>query len=189
MRKLSRNVIVLGLVSLLNDASSEIVYPLLPLFLTGPLGASASLVGLIEGVTESASSLLKLPAGWWSDRLGRRKELVLAGYGLATLVRPLLALATSAWQVLGLRMIDRVGKGVRTGPRDALLADSTAPETRGMAGRANCWASGQSFWSAQADGPTHHIEAVWLGVPLKFIPSTVEKPGRNGWPVANCPVA
>jgi MFS family permease len=131
--RLPRNVIALGLVSLFNDASSEIIYPLLPLFLTGPLGANKSFVGLIEGVTESASSLLKFPAGWFSDRVGRRKALVVFGYGLASATRPLLALVNAAWQVLGLRFIDRVGKGVRSAPRDALIADSAPSEKRGLA--------------------------------------------------------
>jgi MFS family permease len=131
--RLPRNVLALGLVSLCNDASSEIIYPLLPLFLTATLGASPAFLGLIEGLAESTSSLLKLPAGWWSDHLRRRKALVVAGYGLASAVRPLLALAASAWQVLGLRFIDRTGKGVRGAPRDAMIADSTPMEARGLA--------------------------------------------------------
>lgn len=131
--QLPRNVVALGLVSLFNDASSEIIYPLLPLFLTGTLGASAQLLGLIEGVTESASSLLKLPAGWLADRVGRRKWLIVFGYGLASAVRPLLALTGTAWQVLSLRFIDRLGKGIRSAPRDALLAASINPARRGLA--------------------------------------------------------
>jgi MFS family permease len=131
--RLPRNVIALGLVSLFNDASSEIIYPLLPLFLASTLGASMRFIGLIEGVTESASSLLKYPAGWLSDRIGKRKALVVFGYGLAAAVRPLLALTGAAWQVLGLRFIDRIGKGVRSAPRDALIADSAAVERRGLA--------------------------------------------------------
>jgi MFS family permease len=131
--RLPRNVIALGLVSLFNDASSEIIYPLLPLFLTGTLGASKSFVGLVEGISESASSLLKLPAGWLSDRVGKRKLLVVFGYGLASIVRPLLAITSAAWQVLGLRFIDRIGKGLRSAPRDALIADSTPAESRGLA--------------------------------------------------------
>ncbi len=130
---LPRTVIALGLVSLFNDASSEIIYPLLPLFLTTTLGASIAAVGLIEGVTESTASLLKLFAGWFSDRLGHRKSLVVAGYGTAALTRPLLALAASAWQVLGLRFIDRVGKGLRSAPRDAMIADAAPENQRGMA--------------------------------------------------------
>src|SRR5581483_1167762 len=130
---LPRNVIALGLVSFFNDASSEIIYPLLPLFLTSTLGASMAFVGLIEGIAESTSSLLKLPAGWFSDRLKRRKAIVVAGYGLASLVRPLLALVTAAWQVLGLRLVDRIGKGIRSSPRDAMIADAAPAGSRGLA--------------------------------------------------------
>jgi MFS family permease len=131
--RLPRNVVALGLVSLLNDASSEIIYPLLPVFMTATLGASLTFVGLVEGAAESTSSLLKLPSGWLSDRFRRRKPLVVAGYGLATATRPLLALATAGWHVLGLRFLDRVGKGVRTAPRDALIAESAPSGARGLA--------------------------------------------------------
>lgn len=131
--RLPGNVIALGLVSLFNDASSEIIYPLLPLFITSTLGAGPAFVGVIEGLAESASSLLKLPAGWLSDRFGRRKVMVMAGYGLASITRPLLALAASAWQVLGLRFADRIGKGLRSSPRDAMIADSARAEARGLA--------------------------------------------------------
>ncbi len=126
-----RNVFLLGLASLLNDASSEIIYPLLPVFVTAVLGGGPAYLGLIEGVAESTASLLKLVSGWVSDRLGRRKPLVVAGYGLAALGRPLLALATLPWQVLALRFVDRTGKGLRTAPRDALLAASAAETTWG----------------------------------------------------------
>ncbi len=131
--RLPRNVIALGLVSLFNDASSEIIYPLLPVFMTSTLGASLTFVGVIEGLAESVSSLLKLPAGWLSDRLGRRKVIVVAGYGLAAVMRPLLPLVTSAWQVLGLRFVDRIGKGLRSAPRDAMIADAAGREARGLA--------------------------------------------------------
>ena len=131
-RGLTRNVVLLGLVSLANDASGEMIAPLLPLFLTSVLGAGAMTIGLIEGLTESLASMMKLPAGWVSDRLGRRKPLVVAGYGLAALTRPVLGMATAGWEVLGLRLADRMGKGLRGAPRDALLADSTAAESRGM---------------------------------------------------------
>lgn len=131
--RLPRNVIALGLVSLFNDASSELIYPLLPMYLTGALGVSAQFVGLMEGIAESASSLLKFPAGWLSDRVGKRKGLIIAGYATATAVRPLLAIATAAWQVLGLRFTDRLGKGIRSAPRDALLADSANAGRRGQA--------------------------------------------------------
>src|SRR3954470_10369526 len=125
--RLGRNVLVLSAVSLLTDASSEIIYPLLPIFLTTVLGASASTVGAIEGAAETTSALLKLASGWWSDRVSRRKPLVVAGYALASLARPLIGVAQSATQVLAIRLVDRVGKGVRGAPRDALIAESVHP--------------------------------------------------------------
>jgi MFS family permease len=109
------------------------VYPLLPLFLTRSLGAGAAFVGLVEGVAETTASLLKLFSGWLSDRLGRRKALVVWGYGLSSLTRPLMALATVPGHVLGIRFLDRIGKGIRTSPRDALIADSTPASIRGAA--------------------------------------------------------
>jgi MFS family permease len=109
------------------------MYPLLPLFLTRTLGAGAAFVGLVEGVAETTASLLKLVSGWLSDRLRRRKALVVWGYGLSSLTRPLMAVALSPGHVLGIRFLDRIGKGIRTSPRDALIADSTPPEARGAA--------------------------------------------------------
>jgi MFS family permease len=132
-RSLPRNVFAISLVSLLNDASSEIIYPLLPIFLATNLGASARAIGMIEGLAESMSSLLKLFAGYVSDRTGKRKLLVVAGYSLASVVRPLLAFAQTWQQVLGLRITDRIGKGVRTAPRDAMIADTVHVEQRGIA--------------------------------------------------------
>jgi MFS family permease len=132
-RRLPRNVFAISLVSLLNDASSEIIYPLLPLFLSLTLGASPGIVGLIEGAAESVSSLLKLFAGHLSDRRGKRKVFVVFGYVLSSFTRPLLAFAGSWSQVLGLRLADRVGKGVRTSPRDAMIADTVRIEERGLA--------------------------------------------------------
>ena len=132
-RGLPRNVFAIGLVSLLNDASSEIIYPLLPIFLASSLGASARAIGTIEGLAESISSLLKLFAGYLSDRLAKRKLLVVAGYSLASLARPLLAFAQTWTQVLAIRLTDRVGKGVRTAPRDAMIADTVRVEQRGIA--------------------------------------------------------
>lgn len=126
------NVLVLSLVSLLNDVASEMIYPLLPYFLTTTLGAGPAVLGAIEGAAESASSLLKVAAGWFSDRFGRL-PLVKAGYGIAASVRPLLALVTAPWQVLAVRLSDRFGKGIRSAPRDALLAESVPPERRGAA--------------------------------------------------------
>jgi MFS family permease len=131
--RLGRNVLVLAAVSFLTDASSEIIYPLLPIFLTTVLGASASAVGAIEGAAETTSALLKLASGWWSDRVRRRKPLVVAGYALASVARPLVAIAQSATQVLAIRLTDRVGKGVRGAPRDALIAESVDPTIRGRA--------------------------------------------------------
>lgn len=126
-------MIALGVVSFLTDVSSEMIYPLLPIFLTATLGASASTLGAIEGAAETTASLLKLASGWWSDRIGRRKPLVVFGYGLASLVRPLVAAAQSAGQVLAIRLTDRVGKGIRNSPRDALIAESVDPSIRGRA--------------------------------------------------------
>jgi len=131
--KLGRNVLGLGAVSFFTDASTEMIYPLLPVFLAGALGANASFIGAIEGAAESVASLLKVVTGTWSDKVGRRKPLVVAGYALASFVRPFTALAQTATQVLALRVTDRIGKGIRTAPRDALLADSASAAGRGRA--------------------------------------------------------
>ena len=131
--KLGRTVIALSVVSFFTDVSSEMIYPLLPVFLSGVLGTSASFIGVIEGAAESTASLLKLASGWWSDRVRRRKPLVVAGYVIASVARPLVALAQSAGQVLAIRLTDRVGKGIRTSPRDALIADSVDASIRGRA--------------------------------------------------------
>jgi MFS family permease len=127
------NILILGLVSFLTDFSSEMIYPLLPLFLTTVLHAGPAFLGIIEGIAESTASLLKLISGIVSDRVSDRKKLVLSGYGLSSLVRPLIAAATGPLAVLFIRFADRIGKGVRTSPRDALIADSTAPSMRGKA--------------------------------------------------------
>jgi len=120
-------------VSLFTDVSTEMIYPLLPVFLASVLGANASFIGAIEGVAETTASLLKLVSGWWSDKVGSRKRLVVFGYGLASVVRPFTAMAQTATQVLFIRLTDRIGKGIRTSPRDALLADSAHPQARGRA--------------------------------------------------------
>jgi MFS family permease len=130
---LTRNIIALGIVSFLTDVSSEMIYPLLPIFLTTVLGSSLTFVGLIEGIAESTASLLKFFSGWLSDRWGKRKLLTLWGYSLSSLTRPLIALSTASWQVLLIRFTDRVGKGIRTSPRDALIADSVPLDCRGKA--------------------------------------------------------
>ncbi|QXD14047.1 MFS transporter, partial [Rhodocaloribacter litoris] len=132
-RFLPRTVVVLGLVSFFNDIASEMITPVLPLFLTATLGAGPAVVGLIEGVAEATASLLKLATGRWVDRHGRHKALVLGGYGVSNAARPLIGLATGWGAVLVLRFLDRVGKGVRTAPRDALIAAAVEPGSRGRA--------------------------------------------------------
>jgi len=130
---LNRNVLALGLVSLLTDSATEMVIPLLPLFLTTVLGAGPMALGLIEGVADAVASVLKFLSGRWSDRAGRRRPFVLAGYSLSSLCRPFVALAGTTWHVLVVRVLDRTGKGLRSSPRDALLAASVAPAQRGAA--------------------------------------------------------
>ncbi|MBI4409237.1 MAG: MFS transporter [Gemmatimonadetes bacterium] len=130
---LGGNVLWLSVISLLNDTASEMIYPLLPFFLVSILGAGPAFLGLVEGIAETTASLVKLAGGWLSDRLRRRKALVGWGYGLAAAARPFIALAGSPWHVLGLRFADRVGKGVRSAPRDALLAESVPANRRGTA--------------------------------------------------------
>ncbi|HWI41809.1 MAG TPA: MFS transporter [Verrucomicrobiae bacterium] len=130
---ISGNIFILGIVSLLTDVSSEMVYPLIPLFVTTVLGAGPAFLGTIEGVAESTASLLKLLSGMWSDRVRDRKKFVLLGYGISSLSRPLIAIATAPWMVLAVRFGDRMGKGIRTAPRDALVADSVDASVRGKA--------------------------------------------------------
>lgn len=131
--KLPRNVKVVSVTSLLTDISSEMVVNTLPLFLKNVLGVKTALIGLIEGVAESTSSFLKLFSGWFSDRLGRRKLLAVLGYGISAAFKPLFYFASSWGLVAVARWGDRVGKGIRTAPRDALVADSTPPGRRGLA--------------------------------------------------------
>ncbi len=132
-RRLHRNVKLLGWASCLNDIASEMIYPLMPQFLIGVLGGNRFHLGLIEGVADSTASLLKLFAGAWSDRLGSRRRFVIAGYALAALSRPVMSIITAPWHLFLTRLSDRVGKGVRTSPRDALIADSSDPDMRGRA--------------------------------------------------------
>lgn len=132
-RGLPQTVFALSLVSLLNDTSSDIIYPLLPAFLALTLGASPFAIGLIEGFAESVASILKLFSGYLSDKFGTRKLPVFVGYSLAAVTRPLLAFVTSWQQVLVVRMVDRAGKGIRGAPRDALIAGSVEPAKRGIA--------------------------------------------------------
>ncbi len=128
---LSRPVWLLGWVSFFTDTASEMVYPLLPLFLTRVLGASAMSLGVIEGIAEGANSVLKILSGWLTDRFGQPKKLVLGGYALSSAVRPLIAFVTAWPQVLALRFTDRLGKGIRSSPRDAMLASFAPDATRG----------------------------------------------------------
>ena len=164
---LHRSVWALGLVSLCMDMSSEMIHALLPVFLVGTLGVGAFALGLIEGAAEATASLMKIVSGAWSDRWGRRKPLIVLGYGLAALTKPLFPLAQSAWAVLAARLLDRVGKGIRGAPRDALVADVTPPEQRGAA-----YGLRQSLDTTGAFlGPALAIALMWLtadNIPLVF---------------------
>lgn len=131
--RLARAVVALGAVSFLTDVAADMVVPYLPLFLTVTLHASPWWVGLVEGVAEATAAVVKYISGRVSDRMPRKKPLVLLGYGVANLVRPLLALAAAPWQVLAVRFVDRVGKGIRTAPRDVLIARATPEKHRAYA--------------------------------------------------------
>jgi MFS family permease len=133
LASLPRNVWAVTLTSFLTDVSSEMLANLLPLFLFNVLGAKTNVIGLIEGVAETTASVMKVFSGWLSDRLGQRKWLAVAGYALSTLSKPFLFFANSWGWVLGVRFGDRLGKGIRTAPRDALVADSIDPRQRGLA--------------------------------------------------------
>lgn len=126
-------VILLGIVSFFADVASEMLYPITPIFLTSILGTSMASVGIIEGIAEGLSSLLKTYSGFWSDRISKRKPFVFAGYLISAVSRPLIGLSTTAFHVLSARTIDRVGKGLRTAPRDALIADYVDKSDRGFA--------------------------------------------------------
>ena len=130
---LPRIVVVLGLVSFLNDAASEMIAPLLPVLLTVTLGAGPAIVGLVEGMAEATASVLKLASGRWADRGVPARTLIASGYGLSNLVRPLIGIASAWWGVLVLRFLDRTGKGLRAAPRDALVAGAVEESQRGRA--------------------------------------------------------
>jgi MFS family permease len=134
-RAIKGNILFLGLVSFFTDLSSEMIYPLLPVFFTGlvPPAWAAIYIGLMDGIAESTSSLLKIYAGNLSDKFGSRKPLALGGYAISSLARPLMAIAMVGWHVVALRFFDRIGKGIRTSPRDALLSDSVDCDVRGLA--------------------------------------------------------
>lgn len=133
LKGLGRNVVALGVVSFLTDISSEMLYPIVPLFLTQVLRAPMAIVGLIEGVAESTASLLKVVSGWYSDRVGKRRPFVIWGYGVSSISKPLLAIASTWHLVLASRLLDRVGKGIRTSARDAMIAASCDEQHRGKA--------------------------------------------------------
>jgi MFS family permease len=133
LRGITRNVFLLGLVSLFTDLSSQMVFPLIPLYLFTVLGAGASVVGIVEGAAETTASLVKVFSGYWSDRIRKRKLFVLIGYSLSAITKPLFALAQVWPLVLAVRMIERIGKGIRAAPRDALVAESVDPCVRGKA--------------------------------------------------------
>src|SRR5690349_1255596 len=130
---LPRQVKLFGWVSLLNDFASEMVYPLLPAFVTGVLGGGAAALGTLDGLAELASTGMKFLAGKLADRERRRGPLIVLGYFVAVVVRPVISITGAAWQVIGLRVTDRIGKGIRTPPRDALIADVTPEHLRGRA--------------------------------------------------------
>ena len=133
LRVVPRGVWAIGFVSMFMDISSEMIHSLLPVFLVSTLGASVALVGLIEGIAEASASITKVFSGWVSDRLGKRKMLAVLGYGLGAISKPIFPFASTPFQVLGARFADRVGKGIRGAPRDALVADITTPGSRGAA--------------------------------------------------------
>ena len=179
--RLPPTVLALGLISFFTDVSSDMIYPLLPVFLTGVLGASASVVGAIEGAAETTSSLLKLASGWWSDRVRRRKPLVVFGYVLAATTRPFIAAAQSATQVLVIRVSDRIGKGIRNAPRDALIADSVDASIRGRA-------FGFQRAADHAGGVVGPLIAfalmAWLAVPMRQVFWLAAIPGAAAVAVA-----
>ncbi len=160
-----RSVVALGFVSLFTDLSSEMIYPLIPVFLTSVLGVGALALGVIEGVAESTAAILKIVSGWWTDSVKRRKPFVFAGYGIAATARPLMALATTWTFVLGVRFFDRVGKGVRTAPRDALIADVTPTESRGAAYGVH--RSLDHFGAVL--GPLVAAALLWVGLGLRWV--------------------
>ncbi|PIZ76505.1 MFS transporter [Candidatus Peregrinibacteria bacterium CG_4_10_14_0_2_um_filter_38_24] len=130
---ITKNVILLGFVSLFTDLTSQMIFPLIPLYLTSVLGASAVVVGAVEGAAETTASLLKVVSGYWSDKIQKRKPFIFLGYGLSSITKPLFALATFWPLVLGIRVIERIGKGIRGAPRDAIVTDSCEQKYYGKA--------------------------------------------------------
>jgi MFS family permease len=130
---ITKNIFILGLVSLFTDLSSQMVFPLIPLFLTTVLGAGVYAVGIVEGAAETAASLLKVISGYWSDKIKKRKSFILFGYSLSSITKPLFAFANIWSFVLFIRVVERIGKGLRTAPRDAIVAESCDESVRGKA--------------------------------------------------------
>jgi len=162
---LPRVVVWLGVVSLLTDVGTEMIYPLLPMFLSDVLHAPKSFIGAVEGAAEATASLLKLISGRIVDRMQRRKPLTVLGYGLSSLVRPIVGLATHPWHVLATRVADRIGKGLRSSPRDALLADAAPIEMRGRA-----YGFHQAMDNAGAIvGPVAATLLLYVGVKLRSV--------------------
>ncbi len=173
IRLLDRNVRSLGVVSFFADLSSEIVYPLFPLFVTGVLGAPAAVLGLIEGIAEATASITRYPFGQWSDRVGKRRAIAVGGYGLAAAGKLLVAAATVWPLALAGRFVDRLGKGMRSAPRDALIAASTQPHERGAA-----FGLHRALDTAGAVvGPLVGLLLVHLDVPLRWIFALAAVPG------------
>jgi len=165
IRRLPRTVWLLGLISLVNDSASDMIYPLVPLYLTSVLMAGPKALGLIEGVAEAAASLLKLAAGVLADRSRRTKAWVVAGYTIAGIARPMLAFASSWFGVLVCRFADRIGKGLRSAPRDAMLVHSVAADQRGLA-----FGLHRAMDNAGAViGPLAAAALLALGVPLRHV--------------------
>ncbi len=164
-RGVPRTVIALGLVSMFTDLSSEMIYPLIPVFLTTVLGAGALALGVIEGVAESTAAIVKVLSGWWTDSTKRRKPFIFAGYGIAGAVRPLMAFVTVWPLVVAIRFVDRIGKGIRTAPRDALIADVTPEESRGAAYGVH--RSLDHFGAVL--GPLVAAALLWAGLGLRWV--------------------
>ena len=202
---LPRAVWLMGLISLVNDSASELVYPLVPLYLSGVLMAGPRVLGLIEGVAEALSSLLKLWAGVMADRSGAAKPWVVAGYGLAGLARPLIAFTTGWPMLLALRLTDRVAKAVRAAPRDALLAASIAPAQRGLAfglhramDNSGAVIGPLLAWGLLSAGVPLHQVFLWALLPglaclalasaLRDAPPPAVRPAAFSWKLAGLPV-